>query len=141
MKFAYEECVGELRQQAASIQRLEDLVETQGEKIKQLETVSSQQQRDIEKTALILRHSSMIPDSSPLRPSDFATEKDTPAQDKTVFKSCDDIRSVRPSPVSSDSGSHWIDPDGLGGDNAVQVFCDMSNGTTSNFTLFNLFIY
>lgn len=142
--------MGELKQQAASIQRLEELAETQGAKIKELDGVISRQQREIEKMALILGHS--LPDgssldkspsghlepsnSSPLiRPSDVATEQDTPsaAQDKTIFRSCDDIRSFRQSPDFSDSRTHWIDPDGHGGDNPFQVFCNMSNGTTLKF--------
>lgn len=136
--------MGELRQQSLSIQRLQDLVETQGGMIKELEGITSQQQKEIEKLALITGSNlskqsppGHVSSSSPPRPSDVATGQSTP-ETNSILKSCDEIRSHQQSPgLSQISGPRWIDPDGHGGDGPVQVFCDLSSG--KNFIHFKPF--
>lgn len=59
LKSAYEACLAELRKQAVSIRRLEDLSETQADAIKELQEVVSQQTTAIGKMEIILSQSNM----------------------------------------------------------------------------------
>ncbi|KAI9550132.1 hypothetical protein GHT06_020089 [Daphnia sinensis] len=135
LKSSYEKCMEELRQQAESIQRLQDLVETQAGTISHLQGTISQQQMKIEKIELTLQHAtpanSFVEKPTSVTPGSAWGTSDislhhAPGGD-TILRSCDEIRSSR---QSLQSGIYRIDPDGLGGDGPIQVFCNMPNGAT-----------
>lgn len=120
LQSAFEHCIGELRKQAVSIQRLTEITESQTSKIEQLDEIVEEQQH-------VINHMKDKMQQYSDR-SDFSVSETSGKH----FKTCDEIKTSH----SPASGIYSIDPDGHGGDAPIQVYCNMTTGKRLSIKMF-----
>lgn len=131
-RLAYEQCINEIRKQAVTIQRMEEITGTQAKTIKELQEITRQQQNAIKFIGEILKNPNLTGSSF----TEYFSAKTAENQllnvdrNKNIFKSCEEIKSHQSQLPSS--GTYWIDPDGKGGDSPIEVVCNMTSGTLMN---------
>lgn len=130
----YEYCINELRKQAITIHRLEEITDAQTNTIKELQEMVKQQQNAIRFIGGILKNPNLS--GSSFNEYFAATTSDNQPvlnsetdRNKINFKSCEEIKTSQSPPPPS--GNYWIDPDGRGGDASVEVLCNMTTGTST----------